>query len=154
MLPSSTRLVASSTRASRFASKRPTLSGSSAVAVWSFTCRPFHQRRHSSSKPPSTDGDAKDAPARQAVHPSPSSRSDDTKTSSEKRRRKGKGSGETDSGFEGLPSVPSTKHVSQEGMRNILRLPNLRLTITQLLDYPTSFLCTARYQSRTVYQKR
>lgn len=75
-----------------------------ATAAYSLAVKPIgHQRRYSSSKPSSPDDGSRDFTARPSVPA--------TKPAGEKRKRKAK---ETPA-LPPLPSVPSTRHIKDEG---------------------------------------
>lgn len=127
MLPFTARRVATS------APQASLLSTSAAAAAVSHTPRaaataaaaalsPARQRRYSSSKPSpkNRSNGAKDLPAGETV--SAGASSGEVKTPSDKRKRKGKAQDGAGDPFQGFPSVPSTQHVSQEGM-SALRSP-------------------------------
>lgn len=98
MLPSSVRRVVAAAPPSSLASSVPR-----AAAVYSLPYKPnsLHQRRYSSSKPSSPDDGSRDFAAR----PVPASRA-----KSEKAKGQAKGAAPQP------PSVPSTRHIGDEGL--------------------------------------
>lgn len=113
-----------------------------------------HQRRWSSSKPSSSDNGPKDIPGQSAVPASASSRSGQSKTTGEKRKRKSKDSAERNASQK-LPSVPSTQHLSQEGLFwTVYSLPSNSANSQQPLVYRPSSLSTARFLSHTACPSR
>ncbi|KAK3393568.1 hypothetical protein B0H63DRAFT_516753 [Podospora didyma] len=107
MLPSSVRRVVSTTPQSPVVSSL-TSTVPRATATFSLSYRPNgHQRRYSSSKPSSPDDGSRDLAARPSVPAS-----NGTKATGEKRKRKAK---ET-AAVPQLPSVPSTRHIKDEGL--------------------------------------
>ena len=112
MLPSSVRRVVSTAPSSpvvaSLASSTPrAAAAAAAVAAYSRAYKPNgHQRRYSSSKPSSPDDGSRDFAPRPAVPASGSS-----KSTGEKRKRKAKDASVAPQ----LPSVPSTRHIKDEG---------------------------------------
>lgn len=126
MLPFTARRVATSapqasllSTSAAVASHAPRAAATAAAAALS----PARQRRYSSSKPSpkNRSNGPKDLPAGETV--SAGASSGEVKTPSEKRKRKGKAQDGASDPFQGFPSVPSTQHVSQEGMF-VTRLPS------------------------------
>ena len=84
----------------------------------------LHQRRYSSSKPSPKNrpNGTKDLPTGETV--STSASSGEVKTPSEKRKRKSKAQQDAaNDPFYGFPSVPSTQHLSQEGLFDLRLFP-------------------------------
>ncbi|MBE3041248.1 hypothetical protein IMZ48_01410 [Candidatus Bathyarchaeota archaeon] len=122
MLPLSVRRVASAApQASALLSSSSSAAAShaqraSAGLATSVPRGGLHQRRYSSSKPSpkNRSNGPKDMPTGETV--STSASSGEVKTPSEKRKRKSKAQDAANDPFYGFPSVPSTQHLSQEGM--------------------------------------
>ncbi|KAK0632446.1 hypothetical protein B0T14DRAFT_560136 [Immersiella caudata] len=106
MLPSSVRRVVSTAPSSPVVSSLTSSAPRAAASVFGRAYKPNgHQRRYSSSKPSSPDGGSRDFAARPTVPASGNS-----KTTGEKRKRKAKDAAPQ------LPSVPSTRHIKDEGL--------------------------------------
>jgi len=106
MLPSSVRRVVSAAPSSPVVSSLASSAPRAAASVFGRAYKPNgHQRRYSSSKPSSPDDGSRDFAARPSVPASGNS-----KTTGEKRKRKAKDAAPP------LPSVPSTRHIKDEGL--------------------------------------
>lgn len=112
MLPSVRRAVSaapSSPLVASLAASVPRAASAAAISSYGRTYKPNdngHQRRYSSSKPSSADDGSRDFAARPAVPAA-----GESKTPGEKRKRKTKDVSATPP----LPSVPSTRHIKDEG---------------------------------------
>jgi hypothetical protein len=105
MLPSSVRRVVSTAPSSPVVASLASSAPRAAASVFGRAYKPNgHQRRYSSSKPSSPDDGSRDFAARPSVPASGGS-----KATGEKRKRKAKDAGPQ------LPSVPSTRHIKDEG---------------------------------------
>ncbi|EAQ93129.1 hypothetical protein CHGG_01364 [Chaetomium globosum CBS 148.51] len=138
MLPSSVRRVVAATPQS------PTVSSLSssvprAAASYSLSYRPtgFQQRRYSSSKPSSPDDGSKDFAAR----PVPASRSSKTE----------KSKGQAKAAAPQPPSVPSTRHIGDEGLAlSTFFALHRPISVTQLMPKSVSDDAFARiFATRT-----
>ncbi|KAK3987770.1 hypothetical protein QBC44DRAFT_245313 [Cladorrhinum sp. PSN332] len=134
MLPSSARrvVVAAAATASTPAIVVSSLAPAAPKtgATFSIPYRPsgLHQRRYSSSKPSNPSDGSRDFDARASVPSSGSS-----KTIGEKRKRKSKDAATQ------LPSVPSTKHIKDEGFAlSTFFALHRPISVTQLLPQPVS----------------
>lgn len=107
MLPLSVRRVASSATQTNLASALGCSAPRNCAAK---SLLPGHQRRYSSSKSSRPDSESSDIPAGQSVTTSTS------RSGTEKRKRKSKDVSANGASFKRLPSVPSTHHISQEGL--------------------------------------
>lgn len=119
MLPSVRRVVSaapSSPLVASLAASAPRSASAAVISSYGRTYKPNdngHQRRYSSSKPSSADDGSRDFAARPAVPAA-----GESKTPGEKRKRKAKDV----SAAPPLPSVPSTRHIKDEG-RFLSRAP-------------------------------
>lgn len=106
MLNSSVRRVVAAAAPQSPAASSVTSAVPRAAVAYSLPYRPagVHQRRYSSSKPSSPDDGSRDYTSR------PSVPAEESKTTGEKRKRKAK------EPVPQLPSVPSTRHIKNEGM--------------------------------------
>ncbi|KAG5922472.1 hypothetical protein E4U42_005455 [Claviceps africana] len=140
MLPSSVRRVVCSAPptglASALASSTPRAAVANVAAVPVFSRA--HQRRYSSSKPSRSDSESSGVAAGQSVTASSTSRSE-SKSGAEKRKRKSKNASENGASFKGLPSVPSTRHMSQAalGLSSFFSL-HRPISVTQTLPRTVS----------------
>lgn len=120
MLPSVRRVVSaapSSPLVASLSASAPRAASAAAISSYGRTYKPNdngHQRRYSSSKPSSADDGSRDFAARPAVPAA-----GESKTPGEKRKRKTKDV----SAAPPLPSVPSTRHIKDEG-RLLSRTPH------------------------------
>lgn len=100
----------------------PASKGSSAAVTVASWAMQQQQRRMSSSKPSSPDG----SKSVSEMHTSTSSRSASGKTGSEKRKRRAKDALDRDDSFRHLPCVPSTHHMTQEGVFLVFVIASLK----------------------------
>lgn len=121
LLPSSVRRVVAAAPPAgglvcALAASAPKAAAAAATVVAAPVFARSHQRRFSSSKPSRPDKGSSNVAAGQSVPASSASRTD-AKAAGEKRKRKAKDASERGAAasFRKLPSVPSTRHMSQEG---------------------------------------
>ncbi|KAK4167260.1 hypothetical protein QBC43DRAFT_376803 [Cladorrhinum sp. PSN259] len=130
MLPSSVRRVVAAAATPSTPAAVVSSLASTAGATFSLPYRPsgLQQRRYSSSKPSNPSDGSRDLDARASVPSSGSS-----KTIGEKRKRKSKDAAAQ------LPSVPSTKHIKDEGFAlSTFFALHRPISVTQLLPQPVT----------------